>query len=294
MRHFIAYHNTQRMGWHLHDGDPCRLLTRKPVEQLLNQVVWFVVGEASRPRRYSLGSVFVVREVGPSDQAGFRYFACGPGHAFRPAPLLSGLGWFAALLEAVGRFQFGVQEVRTPALIKELCGLAALQGYRLPGDAPPAEPTAAVRCAGWPTRKALSLKQPWAALLVAGLKTVEVRRWPTDHRGPLLIHAANLPDQRPEAWKHVPAELHPATELRAGVIGAAELVECRAYRRREAFAADGGLHLNDPDWFEPAGLFGFRFEGARPLPFFRYPGWVRIFKVEEDDPRVVRRPQGQG
>jgi ASCH domain len=38
--------------------------------------------------------------------------------------------------------------------------------------------------------KALSIKQPYAAAILAGLKTVEYRSWQTDHRGPLLIHAS--------------------------------------------------------------------------------------------------------
>ena len=54
---------------------------------------------------------------------------------------------------------------------------------------------------------ALSIKQPWAALLVAGIKTVEIRRWPTNRRGRILIHAARIPDPRPEAWALVPDEL---------------------------------------------------------------------------------------
>lgn len=35
--------------------------------------------------------------------------------------------------------------------------------------------------------KALSVQQPWAGLISAGEKTVEVRSWSTKHRGPLLI-----------------------------------------------------------------------------------------------------------
>src|SRR5262249_11050532 len=57
---------------------------------------------------------------------------------------------------------------------------------------------------------ALSLKQPWATLLVHGLKTIEVRRWQTVRRGRVLIHAARLPDDRREAWAHVPPELERA------------------------------------------------------------------------------------
>ncbi len=36
----------------------------------------------------------------------------------------------------------------------------------------------------------LSLMQPWASLIVMGVKTIETRRWQTPHRGPLLIHAS--------------------------------------------------------------------------------------------------------
>lgn len=32
--------------------------------------------------------------------------------------------------------------------------------------------------------------QPWASLLALGIKTIETRRWATDYRGPLLIHAS--------------------------------------------------------------------------------------------------------
>lgn len=35
--------------------------------------------------------------------------------------------------------------------------------------------------------KALSVKQPWASLLVGGQKTVECRTWKTSYRGELLI-----------------------------------------------------------------------------------------------------------
>lgn len=36
----------------------------------------------------------------------------------------------------------------------------------------------------------ISVWQPWAELLVAGIKADENRNWPTTHRGPLLIHAS--------------------------------------------------------------------------------------------------------
>ena len=39
--------------------------------------------------------------------------------------------------------------------------------------------------------KALSVRQPWAHLIVTGIKRVENRFWETPYRGPLLIHAAS-------------------------------------------------------------------------------------------------------
>jgi hypothetical protein len=41
--------------------------------------------------------------------------------------------------------------------------------------------------------KAISIKQPWASLIAAGIKTLEIRQWPTDHRGPLLIVSSRRP-----------------------------------------------------------------------------------------------------
>ena len=49
--------------------------------------------------------------------------------------------------------------------------------------------------------KCLSLWQPWASLVVIGAKRFETRSWPTNYRGPLLIHAAQRwsPSQ-PNPW----------------------------------------------------------------------------------------------
>ncbi len=38
--------------------------------------------------------------------------------------------------------------------------------------------------------KALTVRQPFASLIVDGYKTIENRTWKTDYKGPLAIHAA--------------------------------------------------------------------------------------------------------
>src|SRR5438309_174570 len=96
---------------------------------------------------------------------------------------------------------------------------------------------------------ALSLKQPWATLLIHGLKTVEVRRWLTARRGRVLIHAARIPDARPEAWQRVPEHLKEKAHLLGGILGAAEITSCRPYRNLDDFLKDQAQHLNEASWF---------------------------------------------
>src|SRR5437764_14875091 len=95
---------------------------------------------------------------------------------------------------------------------------------------------------------ALSLKQPWATLLVHGLKTIEVRRWPTARRGPVLIHAAKVSADRPEAWAHVPEELRQAAQMVGGIIGGGELMQCPGYRTLAAFSRDQSTQLDELAW----------------------------------------------
>jgi hypothetical protein len=135
-----------------------------------------------------------------------------------------------------------------------------------------------------PDLVALSVKQPWAALIVAGLKTVEVRTWPTRRRGRVLIHAGKLADDRPHGWARVATpELMEATRLRGGIVGVAELAACRCYETAEAFAADEPAHLNAPDWFVPPRLYGFVFRDVRSVGYHPCPGQTMFFGVEGFD-----------
>lgn len=48
---------------------------------------------------------------------------------------------------------------------------------------------------GAPTKiKAISLWQPWASLMAAGVKRHETRHWATSYRGPIALHAAKTVD----------------------------------------------------------------------------------------------------
>ena len=64
----------------------------------------------------------------------------------------------------------------------------------------------------------LSIKQPWATLVVLGLKTIEIRRWTTGIRGRIYLHAGRIPDDRPEGWARIPEEHFALTSRRGGIV----------------------------------------------------------------------------
>lgn len=65
---------------------------------------------------------------------------------------------------------------------------------------------------------AISIRQPWASLIVAGRKTIELRSWNFKHRGPLVILAGGA------AWKGE----HEFDIGPMGVIlGVVDVIDCR-------------------------------------------------------------------
>lgn len=47
---------------------------------------------------------------------------------------------------------------------------------------------------------ALSIRQPWAFLVVTAQKNLELRTWGTNHRGPIVIHASRQVDEVAAAY----------------------------------------------------------------------------------------------
>ena len=85
--------------------------------------------------------------------------------------------------------------------------------------------------------KALSLKQPWAELVVPGRKTIELRNWNTKFRGEFLVHASLNPN------KDAVARLG-FTDLPLGcIVGKATLVDVKQYKSKEEFASDQNKHF---------------------------------------------------
>lgn len=69
---------------------------------------------------------------------------------------------------------------------------------------------------------ALTIRQPWAALVVSGRKRVEWRQWPTRHRGPLLVHAAS----RPAPGIPTPRDLRRLADITGVIVGQVDVTGC--------------------------------------------------------------------
>jgi hypothetical protein len=118
MRHFIQYHNPDKMG-HVHDhtSDELSIFTNKPfglLTGLLGNTIWLIGGEG-RPRSYGLLSTFLVDEIGESDDAVFRWYASGTeGRRFHPPIPIERDPWFVGFLHRQANFSLGLRELQEP------------------------------------------------------------------------------------------------------------------------------------------------------------------------------------
>lgn len=123
--------------------------------------------------------------------------------------------------------------------------------------------------------KALSILQPWAWLIVRGLKDIENRSWKPwnpglKFRGQFLVHAGKGFDKDFD-WLMAEDLLQapmPAPSffdnLRGGIVGTAEIT--------------GIVAASDSPWF--FGPIGLTIANARPLPFMPLRGQLGFFDVD--------------
>jgi len=119
---------------------------------------------------------------------------------------------------------------------------------------------------------ALSIRQPWAWLIVHGGKDIENRSWPTRFRGRVLVHASKgmTRDEWAETYFAV-AEIdsaladrmpRPDQIERGGIVGEIEIVDC--------------VSDSTSKWF--GGPFGFVLRNPKPIPFHPCNGALGFFR----------------
>lgn len=122
--------------------------------------------------------------------------------------------------------------------------------------------------------KAISIRQPWATLIMKAGKDIENRCWPTTVRGRVLIHAAKVctRDELEDAidFAEDACGIRYSADLktipRGGIIGSVEIVDC--------------VTRSNSRWF--VGKYGFVLRNPRPMTFIPMRGQLGFFDVDLD------------
>ena len=133
--------------------------------------------------------------------------------------------------------------------------------------------------------KALSIRQPWAWLIVKGFKDIENRQWPTKFRGRIYVHTGktmdvNVPGMSvTEDWildrlnNHQRFQYHLQPKVRGAIIGEVDIVDC--------------VTTSDSCWFE--GKYGFVLANPvayeKPLPC---KGMLGLFEVKNGQTQDIK------
>ena len=120
--------------------------------------------------------------------------------------------------------------------------------------------------------KALSIRQPWAYLIVNGFKDIENRDWHTGYRGSVIVHASKYSDDN-SIWgaKDLMDRLGipwPKRETMAlgAIVGIVDIVDC--------------VESSDSPWF--AGRYGFVLANPRIVtPAIPYRGRLGLYEIPD-------------
>jgi hypothetical protein len=124
----------------------------------------------------------------------------------------------------------------------------------------------------------LSIRQPYAWLIVNGIKPVENRTWATRFRGRILIHAGATYPKRDyaddlEDYEDKFGLPYPAREeMIGGIVGSATIVDCVQHHPSEWWIGPWGFVMEKPRTF------------AKIIP---YKGALGIFNVPENIVRAA-------
>ena len=121
----------------------------------------------------------------------------------------------------------------------------------------------------------LSLKQPYAELLVSGKKTMELRNWNTSFRGKFLVHASkNIDKERLDSLGIDHNKL-----ICGAIISCAVLYDVKQYRNKIELEMDKNKHFADTKEFGFC-RYGFMIKNAHRLRrSIRFPGMLKFFEV---------------
>jgi len=81
--------------------------------------------------------------------------------------------------------------------------------------------------------KVLTIKEPWASMILEGKKTIETRTWKTDYRGQILLHASK----------------NPKSKISGCIFASAEIVDCKEMIQAHEKLACCEVYPKANSWF---------------------------------------------
>lgn len=124
--------------------------------------------------------------------------------------------------------------------------------------------------------KAISIRHPWAWLIVNGYKDIENRSWRTKYRGQVLIHASQgVKKSEYERAKELTDLLGitlPTSFETGGIVGVATITDC--------------VEQSESPWF--FGEKGFVLTDARPIEFIQMKGKLSFFETGIEPVEIKR------
>lgn len=126
--------------------------------------------------------------------------------------------------------------------------------------------------------KGLSVRQPWAYLIVHGFKDVENRNWQTAFRGRVYIHAGKKVDLEGVNWmwenKYALGIQGIISEVcllahrwsQSGIIGEVDIMDCVMQSKSPWFVGPWGFVLASPTAY------------AKPIPYRGQPGLFEVMR----------------
>ena len=122
--------------------------------------------------------------------------------------------------------------------------------------------------------KCLSVSQPFADLIISGKKTIELRKWNTNFRGEILIHAPLK--IRKEDCKRLKIKEKLVT---GAIVGKVELYDVKKYNSIKEVKEDKAFHHAGKNFQDRK--FGFMLKNSKsfriPIPF---KGQLGLFDVD--------------
>jgi 5-methylcytosine-specific restriction endonuclease McrA len=149
VRHFVAYHNAEKMGHEYEPSGEYSFFSRKALtflEQTVGATVWVINGSrpGTKKTTYTLCAVYMPDEVVDAEDVEFDYIVAGTvGRDFDPPIEMNPMPWFPSFLKSQSNFSLGINEIKDAVVIEQLTSLAkgidlssllASCEYSLPSD----------------------------------------------------------------------------------------------------------------------------------------------------------------